>query len=97
MPDEMNIKGMDKAVILAALYNASKPQGMGLLHFTPEDMTIGQAQLLLASGHMYFDYLKDRVMKIDLSGDTLKTGLYDRDNGEGAAQAAIANATEGGK
>jgi hypothetical protein len=29
-------------------------------------------------------------MKVNLSGDTLQTDLYDRDNGEGAAEKAIA-------
>ncbi len=37
----------------------------------------------------YFDYVKGRVMKVHISGDELYPGLYDRDNGEGAAAAAI--------
>jgi len=28
-------------------------------------------------------------MKVDLSGDVLKTWLYDRDNGQGAAERAL--------
>jgi len=73
---------------LAALYNASKPQGMGFMHYDPTPMSVEQAEKLLNQG-TYFDYLMGRVMKIDLSGDTLEPWLYDRDNGEGAAQKAL--------
>ncbi|GAG30986.1 unnamed protein product, partial [marine sediment metagenome] len=47
------------------------------------------AQEILDQGHTYFDYLKGRVMKINLSSDELRTALYDRDNGEGAAAQAL--------
>lgn len=85
---EINLEGMDKAVVLAALYNASKPQGMGFMQYDPAPMTVEQARQLLERC-TYFDYLKGRVMKIDLSGDVLETWGYDRDNGDGAAQRAI--------
>lgn len=85
---EINISGINKAAILAALYNNSRPQGLGFLHFKPDEMTIEQAERLLEQ-QTYFDYLLGRVMKVDLSGDILRTWLYDRDNGQGAAEAAI--------
>jgi hypothetical protein len=89
----MNIKGISKAKILAALYNASRPQGMGFLQAKQGDMSEVEAQKLLDAGHTYFDYLHGRVMKIDLSGgDELDTWLYDRDNGRGAAEDAITRA-----
>ncbi len=84
----IDITGLDKPRILKALYNNSKPQGMGLLHFEPRDMTDEEATALLVD-NSYFDYCKGRVMKVDLSGDKLKTWLYDRDNGSGAACVAI--------
>lgn len=89
----MDIKGKNKAAILAALYNNSKTQGMGFLQSSDGDMAESEAQELLDSGQTYFDYLKGRVMKIDLSGDELRTGLYDRDLGEGACERAV-NAIE---
>lgn len=89
---KIDISQLDKAAVLAALYNSAKPQGMGILHYMPEDMTHEQAAALLASrNHPYFDYVQGRVMKVDLSGDSLDTYLYDRDNGPGAARAALAN------
>jgi hypothetical protein len=84
----INITGIDKAEILRALYNYSRPLGMGILHFTPEDMTVAEARELLKS-QTYFDYLKGRVMKIDLSSDSLRDDLYDRDNGRGACYSAL--------
>ncbi len=86
---QMNIAGMRKAAILAALYNNSKSRGMGFMHFDPKPMTEAEAQALLDSGRTYFDYLKGRVMKVDLSGDELKTYLYNRDNGENAAETVL--------
>lgn len=85
----MNIAGLDKAEVLAALYNGSRQQGMGFLHKRGgEEMTVEQAQVELKN-ETYFDYLYGRVMKIDLCGDEVNTGLYNRDNGQGAAEAII--------
>lgn len=87
----IDISGIDKAELLAALYNRARPQGLGFLHYTPEPMNVDEARQLLKSSDGYFDYLQGRVMKVDLSGDELTTWLYDRDNGEGAAATAIAH------
>lgn len=84
----IDISKADKAAVLAALYNNSRPLGMGMLAFTPEEMTRDEAAELLKS-QTYFDYLKGRVMKIDLRGDELRPRLYDRNNGEGAAARAL--------
>lgn len=92
----MNIGGLNRAEVLAALYNRAKPQGMGFLHYNPELMTTEQAQGILDGGHTSFDYLSGRVMKIDLSGDEVDTRLYNRDNGENAAENATAELTRTG-
>src|SRR5436190_12424669 len=86
--DTIDISKLDKASVLAALYNASRPQGMGFMHYDPEPMQPEEATELLKRS-TYFDYLKGRVMKIDLGGSTLDPRLYDRDNGDGAAKRAI--------
>lgn len=85
----MDITNLNKAKILAALYNNSRPLGMGILHFDPKPMTVEEAETLLKET-TYFDYLKGRVMKIDLSKDDLRTDLYNRDNGPMAAENIIA-------
>ena len=87
----IDIRGISKAKVLAALYNASKPQGLGSFQFDPTPMTEMEAQAILL-GQTYFDYLKGRIMKADLSSDSFNPRLYDRDNGEGAAESAILKA-----
>lgn len=89
----IDISGLDKAEVLAALYNRAKAQGMGFLHYTPGDMPIADAQKLVAE-HTYFDYVNGRVMKVDLSKDMLDPFLFDRDNGQGAAQTVIDQLTK---
>jgi len=51
-------------------------------------MTVEEARELL-SQDTYFDYLKGRVMKVDLSGNELDPWGYDRDNGQGRAAEVI--------
>lgn len=87
----VSISGLDRADVLAALYNASKPQGLGILHFESHPMTRDEAASLLSQSDS-FDYLKGRVMKISIpDGATeIYPGLYDRDLGDGACERAIA-------
>lgn len=85
----IDTRDLKKAAVLAALYNASKPQGLGFLQFDPAPMTEKEAEEVLKCG-TYFDYLKGRIMKVDLKNDDgFDERLYDRDNGLGAAQRAI--------
>lgn len=92
----MNISYLSKAHVLAALYNGSRPLGMGMIQFDPKPMSVDEAQQILDTGKTYFDYLKGRVMKIDLGGDELDTRLYNRDNGGGAAETIIESIWKGG-
>ena len=43
----MNITGKNKAAILAALYNASKPLGLGHMHYDPTPMTEEDVEQLI--------------------------------------------------
>lgn len=87
----MNVTGISKPALLAALFNASKQQGLGFLDAQgAQPMTEADAAQVLAQQRgMYFDYLRGRVMKIEISGDEVGVALYDRDNGEGAAERAV--------
>lgn len=70
------------------IINNAKPQGMGFLRYTPEDMTVKEArELLVHQG--YFDYVKGRVMKVNLMKDKLDTTLYNRDNGYKSAERVL--------
>jgi hypothetical protein len=86
--DQVDISNKDKAEVLAALYNNSHPQGMGFLHYNPENMSVEEARKLLEETQV-FDYLQGRVLKINLSGTILNTWLYNRDNGDNAAETVI--------
>ena len=87
---DIDITGLSKAAVLAALYNASKTQGLGFLQYTPEPMTEAQAAKWIEKWGLSADYLNGRVMKVELCGNTFSPWLYDRDNGRGAAAAALA-------
>jgi hypothetical protein len=90
MEDAVSIKGLNKAEVLAALYNASRPLGMGFLQYNPKPMTQEEAQKMLDSGRKYFDYVNGRVMKISLGSDgTIDPLLYDRENGDGAVKRVV--------
>jgi len=86
----MDISKLSKAKVLAALYNGSKVQGMGIFQAKAGSMTEEEAEHLLKE-QSYFDYLHGKVMKVDLSGDTLDTWLYNRDNGDGKAESIISS------
>lgn len=85
----VDTNGLDKADVLAVLYNRSRPLGMGFMSYDKNPMEKPEAREWLAKTK-YFDYLKGRVMKVDLKDDGgFEEWLYDRDNGQGAAQRAI--------
>ncbi|QHJ83127.1 MAG: hypothetical protein [Caudoviricetes sp.] len=87
----MNIEGLERAEVLAALFNRSHQQGLGQLDSRGRgNMTIEQASEILKQ-ESYFDYLYGRVMKIGFfEGESeIDTWLYNRDNGDGAAESII--------
>lgn len=87
----IDIKDLNKAEVLKALYDGSRIQGMGFMQAVPEGtVTVEHCKMLLeTTGYPYFDYLYGRVMKVDLSKDEFDERLYDRDNGKGAAARII--------
>lgn len=81
---KIDISEMNKVDILKTLYDNAKFNGLGMFAFELGDMPITEAIQIMDMYEMkynsYFDYLKGRVLKIDLSGPVLNTYLYDRDN-----------------
>ena len=88
----VSIKGLEKGDVLLALWKRSKCQGLSyydlpwghspLCHFE-----IKKRQELGIP--LYFDYYAGKIIKCDITWDEFDSTLYDRDNGEGAAQMAI--------
>lgn len=96
----IDITGLSKAAVLAALYNRAQPQGLGFIHFDPTPWTEADAEAYITNNgsvmvqsasrlDLYFDYVKGRVVKCDLSGDSFDSSLFNRDNGSGAAESVI--------
>jgi hypothetical protein len=91
----INIEGLDKAVILQALYRRAKAQGLGLLQdLGSNDLSLDEASKTIqdtAARRERVDYVKGRVIKVDFTkSDTeIDPYLYDRDNGQGTAQSVI--------
>lgn len=88
---EISIAGINKAELLAALFNNSKPMGLGFLHASGKPMTTEEADAILKRGVTCFDHLQGRVMKVDIGGDEMYGDLYNRDNGQGAAEAVVSS------
>ncbi len=89
----MDIRGLDKARVLKALYNASKltaPIAIALGQ-NRGDLTTEEARKVMAEHPPYYDYLYGRVLKVHLDPEVcdLNLRLYDRDNGQGAGESAI--------
>lgn len=87
----VDISNLDKAEVLVALYNGSRQQGMGYLHASgASGLSLEDARALLEQTKD-FDYLRGRVMKINLSKDSFNPWGYDRDIGQGAAARIVAD------
>lgn len=98
----VNISGLDKAAVLAVLFNASAPGGMGFLQAGngPSVMTVEDAERVINNGgspdpgfphgNLSYDYLFGRPLKINLEKDEFDPWGFDRDNGgTGTAQRLI--------
>lgn len=93
MKDESTIvkyDGLSREQVLCALYNFSHPQGAGFIHFDPKPLNVDEAKNILERSS-YVDYLKGRVIKVNLEKDSQEfdARLYDNDCGPGAARKAI--------
>lgn len=87
----VDIRGLDKADVLAALFNAAKIVDPNAKDFLwPE-----QAEELLEKEKV-FTWLYGRSLYIDLSGSEFPSNAYDHDNGQGMAQKIIDNVRETG-
>lgn len=108
MSEKVEIEGLDLVEVLRALYAGASPQGLGLLHAQPGDLTKEQAAEELErcsyGGHSegdrkahVIDYVVGRPCKVTLiEGEAFDSWLYDRDNGHGRAANQIAALRERG-
>jgi hypothetical protein len=90
----IDIRGIDKAELLAALHNGTQAVGYGILHDLKRDITVEEARKdwenMQRRGFGTFDYYHGRPLKVSLAGDVMFTFAYDRDAGPGTAERIIA-------
>lgn len=65
----LSYRGVDPAVLLAALYNNANSGGMGLLHYTAQEMRVAEARAILRvlehkRARHYFGYINGRALKL---------------------------------
>lgn len=85
----INVTGLPKEAVIAALWNHAKPQSF--FDIRRSVMSETRARELVANpAYLYFDWVDGRCIKAHLIGDHFSPYLYDRDNGgEGAARRVI--------
>lgn len=93
----VDISGIDKALLLKALYEASKPVGFGDFDENRgKIMTKEDAQKLINEfpnyvyPHLSFDYVYGVYIKCCLSKDMMLTSQYNKINGKNAAENVVA-------
>lgn len=96
--DSIDIDGIPPQELLLGLYHGTRPLGLGLMHNAPSyGLVDAAADYAHAHEHRYnhqvrFDYVAGRPIKVtfDLAARRLRrVRLYDRDAGQGAAQAVV--------
>jgi hypothetical protein len=94
----IDVSDLKPEAVFAGLFNRSMSQGMARIHYQPKHtMTLEEAKEVLdllrftaqPDGAVYFDYYEGRVMKVLIGQRTIDERLYDRDNGQGAAETVI--------
>ena len=71
----VDIKGLDKAKVLHALWHASHAQGLSFMGLNPEGFSFEHAKEIIEERQrkhqsLYFDYLEGHVIKCDITKDT---------------------------
>ena len=87
----IQIGNLSKASILASLYNASSPIGVGFVGAINGPVTMDDVSardyINQRGGNLKFDYVYGRPIKVDLTGDSFDPRLYDcRNGGVGVAR-----------
>lgn len=98
MDGKVDISGLDKAIVLKALWDGSHAQGFSFVEL-PDDgnITLEECQKEVeerakrCNGKLFFDYWRGKVLKVSIEGDDFDPYLYDRDCGPGHAAEVIDN------
>ena len=86
---EINVTGIDRATLLAALCNAASAQGLLNFELAYGTMTREDAQMLIDLGGPHFEYLCRQVLKIEFIGESQNSWLIVQDAGQGTAEEIV--------
>ncbi|MFE4653561.1 hypothetical protein [Streptomyces sp. NPDC056707] len=86
----IDLSGLSKAHVLTALYNnAALPPTHTVPNPRTGPMTVPEAELWMRRQDGRFDYVEDRLLRVDLSHSEFSPRGYDQANGLGLAQQVI--------
>ena len=87
----IDIKDLNKVELLQALWERQivPPYSMGIFQGAKTEWTQDDSIRAEEAVKGYIDYFKGRVIKTDLSGDTVNPAGFDRDAGEGKFQSVV--------
>ncbi len=91
MRDLVDIRNINKAELLAGLYNRAKfGKVVDRFHPPRTAMTISQAWEIITERGLIFDYLGDQALKVNLAGERLDPWGFNWNRRPQAAQTVIA-------
>lgn len=97
----VNVKGLDRAELLAALYNATHAVGLGVRDDLRRDMTVAEARQRLHERRSElgplrrhgllatFDWVAGRPIKCDVDQDEIDFDVYDNVAGPGTGARVV--------
>ena len=95
MTTEIDISMFNTDALKLTLFYSLIKKSTSNSNFITADVDLTQhdhALLCIKKG--YIDYYNGRVFKANISGKTFETGLYNRDNGNGAAERIVKDIRE---
>lgn len=91
---KVDVSGIDKVHLLRALWANSQVAAWCQVHDVYEDFDECAAKKQFAESDGSFGYFCGRVIKCNLTGDSVNPWGYDRDNGQGAFQKVVTEIRE---
>jgi len=63
----IDVTGVNMVELVKKAYDLSRPQGMGMLHFTPDPLSDEEAQdFIQSNGEVHLDYVRGRACKFNV-------------------------------
>ncbi len=87
----ISIAGLDKVPVLRALYNAAIPTVLTMPN-APILLTAEEAKAHIAINDGHIDFVRGRLIGVDLSGDDIDPILYDKYNDLPGSADSVINA-----